>query len=440
MKTLRKVIIILILAVLIGWILFFVRKPKDESSLPDNGTESQTDQSRQEDSTDKEDEERQPLNVTLTYATMSLDQQMERWIFEYNNAHEDCQIEVKVYGEDDYETGLSRLNADIASGEAPDLIDLSDIDVDAYMNKGLFADLSAYIENKDDYVANLLRLYENDGKIYGVTPGFRLETLLGKKENFSDNAGWTVEAMEAMIRRMPEGTVVIDGLEPEGLLRTALFVAMDEYVNWEERTCSFDSEEFLGLLELAATMDGSFVDDTEESLGKGTLLLDRAYIGSISDYKSECDMFGGAEVTCVGYPSKEGGRSLIYPYLPIAISDSCANKEQAWQFVNSLLDEKFQSKYIVFNFPIRISTLESKFEDAMTLKEGWGNTAEDLPTEEQAEELYGMMDTAYGNNQIDENIWNIIEEEASYYFNNEKTAQEVAAIIQNRVELYLAEN
>lgn len=440
MKTLRKVIIILILAVLIGWILFFVRKPKDESSLPDNGTESQNDQSRQEDSSDKEDEEQQPLNVTLTYATMSLDQQMERWIFEYNNAHEDCQIEVKVYGEDDYETGLSRLNADIASGEAPDLIDLSDIDVDAYMNKGLFADLSAYIENKDDYVANLLRLYENDGKIYGVTPGFRLETLLGKKENFSDNAGWTVEAMEAMIRRMPEGTVVIDGLEPEGLLRTALFVAMDEYVNWEERTCSFDSEEFLGLLELAATMDGSFVDDTEESLGKGTLLLDRAYIGSIDDYKSACDNFGGAEVTCVGYPSKEGGRSLIYPYLPIAISDSCANKEQAWQFVNSLLDEKFQSKYIVFNFPIRKSALESKFEDAMTLKEGWGNTAEDLPTEEQAEELYGMMDTAYGNNQIDENIWNIIEEEASYYFNNEKTAQEVAAIIQNRVELYLAEN
>ena len=77
MKTLRKVIIILILAVLIGWILFFVRKPKDESSLSDNGTESQNDQSRQEDSTDKEDEERQPLNVTLTYATMSLDQQMD---------------------------------------------------------------------------------------------------------------------------------------------------------------------------------------------------------------------------------------------------------------------------------------------------------------------------------------------------------------------------
>lgn len=131
---------------------------------------------------------------------------------------------------------------------------------------------------------------------------------------------------------------------------------------------------------------------------------------------------------------------MIYPYLPIAISDSCANKEQAWQFVDSLLGEEFQSKYIVFNFPIRISALESKFEDAMTLKEGWGNTAEDLPTEAQAEELYGMMDTAYGNNQIDENIWNIIEEEASYYFNNEKTAQEVAAIIQNRVELYLAEN
>ncbi len=440
MKTLRKVIIILLLAVLIGWILFYVRKPKDESSSSDNGTESQTDQSRQEDSTDKEDEEQQPLNVTLTYATMTLDQQMERWIFEYNNAHEDCQIEVKVYGEDDYETGLNRLNADIASGEAPDLIDLSDIDVDAYMNKGLFADLSAYIENKDDYVANLLRLYENDGKIYGVTPGFRLETLLGKKENFSDNAGWTVEAMEDTIRKMPEGTLIIDCLGSEGLLRIALSVDMHQYVNWEERTCSFDSAEFLGLLELAATMDESSVDDIEESLEKGTVLLDRAYIGSIDDYKSACDNFGGAEVTCVGYPSQEGGKSLIYPYLPIAISDTCANKEQAWQFVDSLLGEEFQSKYIVFNLPIRKSALERKFEDAMTLKEGFGNTIEDLPTEAQAAEMYEMMDTACGNDKINETIWNIVDEEAVYYFNSEKTAQEVAKVIQNRVELYLVEN
>lgn len=64
----------------------------------------------------------------------------------------------------------------------------------------------------------------------------------------------------------------------------------------------------------------------------------------------------------------------------------------------------------------------------------------DVARAESAFAEYGMMDTAYGNNQIDENIWNIIEEEASYYFNNEKTAQEVTAIIQNRVELYLAEN
>ena len=131
---------------------------------------------------------------------------------------------------------------------------------------------------------------------------------------------------------------------------------------------------------------------------------------------------------------------MIYPYLPIAISDICANKEQAWQFVDSLLGEEFQSKYIVFNLPIRKSDLEKKFEDAMTLKEGFGNTIEDLPTEAQAAEMYEMMDTACGNNKINETIWNIVDEEAVYYFNNEKTAQEVAKVIQNRVELYLAEN
>jgi hypothetical protein len=40
---------------------------------------------------------------------------------------------------------------------------------------------------------------------------------------------------------------------------------------------------------------------------------------------------------------------------------------------------------------------------------------------------------------IDKAVANIVQEESAYYFAGQKTPEEVAAVIQNRVSLYLAE-
>ena len=40
----------------------------------------------------------------------------------------------------------------------------------------------------------------------------------------------------------------------------------------------------------------------------------------------------------------------------------------------------------------------------------------------------------------DEQLMNIITEDAEYYFNGEKSAQEIAGIIQSRAQLYIDEN
>ena len=40
----------------------------------------------------------------------------------------------------------------------------------------------------------------------------------------------------------------------------------------------------------------------------------------------------------------------------------------------------------------------------------------------------------------DENLYNIISEEAAYYFGGDKSASEIAGIIQSRVQIYIDEN
>lgn len=60
-------------------------------------------------------------------------------------------------------------------------------------------------------------------------------------------------------------------------------------------------------------------------------------------------------------------------------------------------------------------------------------------TKEQVDQVRRMIDTAQNGETMDQEIVVIILEEASAYFSGQKSAGDVAAVIQNRVQLYLNE-
>ena len=60
-------------------------------------------------------------------------------------------------------------------------------------------------------------------------------------------------------------------------------------------------------------------------------------------------------------------------------------------------------------------------------------------TQEQADAFRDYVNSAAVAGSYDEDIMNIITEEAAAYFAGDKTADEVADLIQNRVTIYLGE-
>ena len=60
-------------------------------------------------------------------------------------------------------------------------------------------------------------------------------------------------------------------------------------------------------------------------------------------------------------------------------------------------------------------------------------------TQEEVDQLVEMLKTFKNVVRYDDTLINIISEEAEPYFNGQKTAGEVAQIIQNRVQIYLRE-
>ena len=382
--------------------------------------------------------------VTLVYGTMNLDQEMSTWIAEYNLTHEDCQIEVREYGQDDLEEGRMRLNAEIVEGNGPDLIDLSDIDVGPYISLGVLADLYPLIDadtelQRETFVPGILKLYEESGHLYGIAPGYRLETIMGEKALLGDPAEWTVEKMKDVIDNLPEGSCFINNLGSLGLLRIVLQGEMDKYVDWETADCSFDSDAFKELLQLAAAMDALPVfDNDEQAIAEGKALANRLYVSDLGEYAASARLFSGKAAVCVGYPFPEGGSALVTPYLPVGIC-SGENQDAAWEFVKSLLGEEFQEKHIRFNFPLRQDSLQKQFEKSMA-RSAENEAADEAIGQEDCDALYEVIYSANTSRVFDANIWDIVSEEAEAYFDGDKTLDQVVQIIQKRVEIYVHEN
>ena len=61
---------------------------------------------------------------------------------------------------------------------------------------------------------------------------------------------WTLDDLQAALATMPEGcTIFGEGDTKAGMLSNVLAQNMDAFVDWSTGQCSFDSEDFISLLE-----------------------------------------------------------------------------------------------------------------------------------------------------------------------------------------------
>ncbi len=420
--------------------------------------------------------------VTLTYATFYLDFEMEQWIGEWNQSQDKYRVEILEYENDD--TGHARLNNEIVSGKVPDLLDLSYINIGSYISKGILADLYPFLDgekagrgsladekgsagkessadgeslagkegsadeesrlSREDLVPGVYQTYEENGKLYGIMPCFRLETLAGKKTLVGEASDWTLEEMRNRMENLSPGQLLLDGLAPFGLLRAVVEADMGAFVDWEAGTCSFDGEEFRKLLESAAAMKVESLEEEqlEEGLVQGKILLNRIYITDVLEYHREVERFGGDPVSLLGFPTRSGGRAALTARMPIGICELSERKEGAWEFVRSLLEEEFQRKHVHFCLPINLKCLLESFQTAMGENPYGEESGVDWKpaSQEEMDALYEGICQAKYSSIFDGEIWKIISEEAPSYFDGDKSVEEVMDTIQSRVALYVSEN
>lgn len=367
----------------------------------------------------------------------------------FNRENEDYYITIKVYEGFNYS---DRLHADMAAGTGPDIIDMSDGDYYAsYVKNGYLEDLTPYLEAsqyKDDIIWNVLDTYRIDGGLYMFVPQFLLEGVLLHPDCDVALEEWNMETFLALIEDNHwEKDIFGQQGNPERLLYYLLCGRQAEFIDWEQKKAAFETEEFTDLLILCkeyAEADWSDVKDMTYEEQKWNTLCAMGWYGfDFSYYLFDVDIYG-REYPIYGFPTPSGQTYGIN-----STNDCCAiyagskQKEGAWQFIESLLWESNQNFRGNANvgFPIRISLLQELAAEAKTHTVRTSFKREMLTITDS--EIAILEDIIYNGELsdilLDYSIWDVIREETAAYFAGDKSAEDVAHIIQSRVQLILDE-
>lgn len=418
----------------------------------------------------------------LNLATMWSNSDLQEAVVNFNKTNDTYKIRITAYYDDGsewtetkYQDAITALNAAITSSNCPDLIDLSYGNVKSYVAKGLLTDLTPFLENssvkREELVESVLDAYTFDGVLVSIPTSFSVNTIMGRTSQLGDRTGWTIKDIMEFSAQYPKAKL-FNYASKGSMLSTCLQYSSDAFIDYSTGKCSFDSQDFMDILEFCNTFPAETDYNSEEDsfpkqISDGRILLNNMSLHDVTEMQMYSLMFN-EPVTFIGYPTVDGSSgNRLNGENCYAITTKCDNPDGAWAFIESMLQYEPQPEWGgMHNLPIRKDMLDEGFEKAMQdemaydengdpaidengdpiiyPKTTWGYDDWEAEiyaaTPEQIQMIRDLIDSASASTNNDETILNIINEEAAAYFEGQKSAQEVASVIQSRVQTYVSEN
>ncbi|NLH02031.1 MAG: extracellular solute-binding protein [Clostridiales bacterium] len=396
----------------------------------------------------------------ITLATSNVGP-IRKEIAEFNESNTEYRIEVKEYNDNNKDSLLTLMS----TGNVPDIIFFTDDDLftrafstPALGAKGYLADINEYIENdleldQADFQSNIFSAAMEGGKLYEFPYSFWIDVIAGDAKTLGPEPGWTFEDLQETMKSINfDGYLFGPNMSRDTLLDLMLYYNMDEYVDWETGTCSFNSINFQNMLKFIekyapAAGEGSH-DSEQKRIADGRQLLMRQRVG-IPNYLQVFDFFF-EDAVLKGFPTSSGcGNAIIYDR-SFSISANTKYSDGVWSFVRQFYTYDYylshQESFDVF--PINSKALEHTYQksgepfiirvgsdgEEGAFKIEVGNT-----TENDIKRIRSLISVLDRVGRRDYNISDIVQEEANSYFTKQKTLQEATDLIQNRVQIYIDE-
>ncbi len=435
--------------------------------------------------------------IILDLGCIYTDYYLTKAIIKFNKQNTGVRISVRDYSqynneENEWRGAATQFNNDIVTGKMPDIVLLNtELPVESYFQKGLFADLNGFIDdpeigiNRADYLENVLKACEVNGKLNSMILSFTLYTLAAKSQYVGTESGWTLSEMMNAIKNMPEGMSAFLEYSRQNVLSNFFTYSMDTFIDWDTGETYFDDEGFIEFIKFLETCpekgfwesmypdDGIEYEYDEEKekeysqkyelrFYKDYSLFCMANISNFTRLMNDRGQFATNDITYVGFPTNDenSNGATILPQAELAISAQSLAQEEAWSFLKFVLnDETYNSN--TWAFSTNIKRLEDKKAKAADEYYYYEQTEDDLAwyRDYYSEEYFQYMltrnqpldestidqtmDIIKGATKIQRNdsaLLDIINEELSVYFSGTRSAEETARIIDSRASIYVSEN
>jgi multiple sugar transport system substrate-binding protein len=352
---------------------------------------------------------------------------------------------------------VTKTSVDLMSGTAGDIIDVTGLPYIQYAKNNLLEDLYSYMEsdkafNIKDYYTNILDALEYDNKLYCMPLSF-LYWCVRFNSTLLDETKIDISTFDTVDYKDIADIYHTVAVKNDQLLISHLWDQVifeeNEYVSYldeKNRTATFDSLNFINFLNEMNSMRWP----SKENLSRiGGVPLD--YAASLEENDLCCFIYSAyndernaglflkhsLNVTApIPITALNGDKAFFTPDPTFAITTFSKNKELAWLFIRFCIEEKkieemnYSYNWFLSGYPINRNNTLKQLEKAF----GQGYDEEiariDLWNSERNET--GMTNYRYV-------LLKAIEEISYEFYAGRITAEECAAQIQERAEIYLKE-
>lgn len=416
---------------------------------------------------------------TLVLAGSYIPDRTKKRVIEYNRNNQEYRIVLRSYQqynseENEWMGATTQLNNEIISGKMPDiLIGNTELPIENYISKGLIADVGKLIENDEElsrveFLQNVFDAYSISGKLYYVIPDFYVSTMVAKDSLTSGRNNWSMNDMEQVLAGMGENAMAMGETTRDRFMNMVMAYCGNQFVDLSTGKCSFNTDNFIRMMEFAKGLpkeinydnmgDDSYWEDYwsnyQSQYRENRTLLMPCYISGFEYIVENIKGYFGDDFAFVGFPTENGGSSYVQCNNPYVLSAKSSNLDEAWNFVRYYLSEEYQKD---LRIPVRKELFLEKakrmterpyWEDENGKKEYYDYTTwinDEMIilepfTEEQLNRVTEFIQSVNTRYYYDREIMKIMEEEMEAFFSGQKSAAEVADIIQRRAQMYVDTN
>lgn len=389
-----------------------------------------------------------PESDKLRLACWIATPQVTYMVSQYNRLHPEMPIEIKEYRNPDIdsEQSLAQMNADLVSGEYADLYCFGSLDLQSLINAGLIADLAPFISQDSDftdekYYMDIMSMFYINDHLYEMPCFFQIAGIcLPSTSVPEDMTGWTFENYINWDTTLAAEGKALLSMDALSMLDFLAQYSIDSYFDSTRTACQFENEDFYQLLNFTKYISNA---DTKEPIGLDTWVM------GILSYINDIETLG-TQPKYLGYPSVEANGPCVMSLVSYGISSSTEYPEACWEFIKlTLSDDAYLESGISEAFPLSRNALDEaikrfqlKTDNEQSPLFGMTDMNGDyfLPLDDTyVPYIYELLDSVTHARFRYSGVYSIIHEEGMAFLEEDKSAEETAKLIQNRVQIYLSE-